>query len=394
MNESTPRFAVRIFDALLGAFLTACVTGVAILPAYHSDQPNQSIRAFPPVLAWMREVHHWASALCLILLGLLALLVLASGSAQRFGKRRWLTALGIGGLGLLLQLTGHLLPGDPQGIQTAAIEIGIGSNAFGGWITPLLAGPGGVGPSTFGYWFALHLALPALALLPLILGRKTLSPKQDFLKVLAAVAAGLALFALVAPTPLGPAATAADWASFDARPEWYTAPLHTLLGLSLKISPSASILGVAIVPGLATMVLALAPRIKNRRAQVGLGAAFGLGVATLTLMSANQMNSPFVTPSFAKTGSTTASALDPKDVAKGKDLYAKQQCASCHKMDGVGGKSGPDLSHEGARQGSIDWQILHLKGPDKVHPGSTMPDYADLSEADLRALASFVASKK
>ncbi|MBI2486085.1 MAG: c-type cytochrome [Deltaproteobacteria bacterium] len=34
-------------------------------------------------------------------------------------------------------------------------------------------------------------------------------------------------------------------------------------------------------------------------------------------------------------------------VAKGKEIYTQKKCSMCHKIEGVGGKMGPDLSDEG-----------------------------------------------
>ena len=89
-----------------------------------------------------------------------------------------------------------------------------------------------------------------------------------------------------------------------------------------------------------------------------------------------------------------APTLDPKLVVQGKLLYSQQGCDGCHKVDGKGGSSGPDLSHEGGRNPNVDWQVSHLKDPAKMKPNSFMPAYAQLTPDQLKALAQYVVSLK
>ncbi len=88
---------------------------------------------------------------------------------------------------------------------------------------------------------------------------------------------------------------------------------------------------------------------------------------------------------------------DPKLAAlitSGAKVYASNGCSSCHAINGVGGHGGPDLTHEGTQEASIDWQIAHLKNPVSKSPGSTMPPYNTLSPSDLNALATYLVNLK
>jgi cbb3-type cytochrome oxidase cytochrome c subunit len=69
-------------------------------------------------------------------------------------------------------------------------------------------------------------------------------------------------------------------------------------------------------------------------------------------------------------------------------------CQSCHRMNGKGGKAGPDLTHEARRHADIEWHIQHLKDPQKMKPGSDMPPFDNLSPQDLKALAAYLATRK
>ncbi len=86
--------------------------------------------------------------------------------------------------------------------------------------------------------------------------------------------------------------------------------------------------------------------------------------------------------------------LDAKFVAQGQKLYVSESCNSCHQMDGKGGKRAPDLTHIGSDETSVQWHIEHLKNPRSKHPDSTMPAYDYLSAPELKALATFMVSRK
>lgn len=97
-------------------------------------------------------------------------------------------------------------------------------------------------------------------------------------------------------------------------------------------------------------------------------------------------------------------------VAQGQFVFQREQCFFCHTLNGkdevnprqdedssfalhplsLVTRSGPDLSLAPRR--TDDWHLAHLIDPQAVVAGSIMPSYGSLSEADLRALISFVQS--
>jgi cbb3-type cytochrome oxidase cytochrome c subunit len=90
----------------------------------------------------------------------------------------------------------------------------------------------------------------------------------------------------------------------------------------------------------------------------------------------------------------TRVAINPALIEKGKQVYSANGCANCHRLNGKGGNGGPDLSREGDRNADVQWQTAHLKNPAKLHPGSFMPAYNKLSDADLNALSEYLVSLK
>lgn len=100
----------------------------------------------------------------------------------------------------------------------------------------------------------------------------------------------------------------------------------------------------------------------------------------------------------AKAPSSTRSPrlvlLDAAMVKQGAKVYVDQSCASCHQINGKGGKNGPDLTHIGSEETSIEWHIAHLKNPSSKHPNSSMPAYDYLSTKELKALSTYMVSLK
>ena len=97
---------------------------------------------------------------------------------------------------------------------------------------------------------------------------------------------------------------------------------------------------------------------------------------------------------------------DEKLSALGMEIYyTKGNCAACHVIAGLdeeirgapGGAIGPALTDEAdvdKRQvgGFLEWQIMHLKDPAKLSPGSIMPPAAavGLTENEMIALVHFL----
>lgn len=79
-------------------------------------------------------------------------------------------------------------------------------------------------------------------------------------------------------------------------------------------------------------------------------------------------------------------------IEKGKQLYLTNGCLACHKIRGVGGAIGPDLTFAGERRKNPKWHIAHLKNPQSVAPGTTMPPYVRLPQADLETLTVYILS--
>ena len=89
---------------------------------------------------------------------------------------------------------------------------------------------------------------------------------------------------------------------------------------------------------------------------------------------------------------------------RGLDVFLSNTCASCHMINGTaaGARVGPDLTHLGSRStlgaGVLDNNPENLRhwiqSPQDVKPGVRMPNFTQLSDADLDALTQYLGSLK
>ena len=64
----------------------------------------------------------------------------------------------------------------------------------------------------------------------------------------------------------------------------------------------------------------------------------------------------------------------PASLLTGADIYISNLCASCHKVNGIGGQTGPSLNGVASRR-SQQWVAKHFLAPRVMSPGSIMPPY-------------------
>jgi cytochrome c oxidase subunit 2 len=79
------------------------------------------------------------------------------------------------------------------------------------------------------------------------------------------------------------------------------------------------------------------------------------------------------------------------DAAKGAEVYKSHQCAMCHKVNGAGGKKGPDLSAGSSHD--RQWLEKYLMNPKSMLPKGTMPA-AKVTPAELHDLIDYLESLK
>lgn len=100
----------------------------------------------------------------------------------------------------------------------------------------------------------------------------------------------------------------------------------------------------------------------------------------------------FIEASCGKCHFPQGLAAAPK-LRHGRVLFDGKGCRGCHKMDGVGGVIGPDLTGV-ARPGgrTPEWLVAHFRDPQTVVPGSAMPQY-EFADAEVEALTMYMLSR-
>ncbi len=79
------------------------------------------------------------------------------------------------------------------------------------------------------------------------------------------------------------------------------------------------------------------------------------------------------------------------ELTEGKRLFDTQGCRGCHKLNGVGGSIGPDLTAEGASHRAPGWLERHFLDPNAVSPHSPMPNF-HFTKEQARALTFYMLS--
>ncbi len=191
--------------------------------------------------------------------------------------------------------------------------------------------------------------------------------------------------------------------SFVPRPDWYFYFLFYLLRIFKW--PNTVIIGTIGLPTVLLMLLIAVPFMDVRserrllRRPVALVASalviVSMGVLTYKGATAKEsLGSELIAkvPTWAKDEGFTNNA----QAVAGAKLFAVSGCLNCHTYNGTGGgfAGAPNLTAEGAKNKGTQFQISHLKCPACVNPGSPMPSFAGLGDANLAKLAAFLEASK
>ncbi len=87
--------------------------------------------------------------------------------------------------------------------------------------------------------------------------------------------------------------------------------------------------------------------------------------------------------------SSTDRLLAAAAMSPGAALIQQEDCLTCHALGGQGESKGPRLEWIGARR-DVLWIADYLADPEKLAPGSQMPDYAQLTAGQRQMIGEFV----
>ncbi len=73
----------------------------------------------------------------------------------------------------------------------------------------------------------------------------------------------------------------------------------------------------------------------------------------------------------------------------GEAIFKNNGCSACHKIGGIGGTIGPDLTEVGSRREKA-WIIEQIRNPKLHNPHSIMPSFAKIPNKDVEELADYL----
>ena len=79
----------------------------------------------------------------------------------------------------------------------------------------------------------------------------------------------------------------------------------------------------------------------------------------------------------------------PQPIRVGGAAIDREDCRQCHQLYGEGGRKGPALQHLLGKR-DRDWLVAHFKEPKKLVPGSKMPSFRFLQDAELAAMSDYL----
>lgn len=397
-GERLAPFCVAMLLVLAGAlFLSGWLLSIPYEPT--EDGAYRSVAAIYQNGFWgsVARFHEFGTAAFILLsFATVALMILT----QSFRDERWLwyaaVSLLLAAMGF--QLTGHLLPFDRHAVQTAAIEGAIAGRMplVGQDLQSLMIRGDAVGQPTLDFWYMAHRwLLPLLLFGSMFVGwiglRRSDGSPGRIVPLLPTLAV-LALSFLLAPA-FGSAALDTDATTYEARPNWYTWPLHGMLVFFDRLQMGW--VGVAVIPGLFVAFLLAVPALSKRYTGTLIQGIFGVFVVAFALaaLRAGRPSPVFGNqdpPAVQFATPNERLPIDPMLVAEGRFLFIKKGCSGCHTIEGRKANGGPPLDGVWQKHADPDWYRRFIRKPSSVKPGSTMPEFPGLGDSQLRALAEFL----
>ncbi len=366
----------------------------------------------------VRSLHFWGATLIIVAATLHILRVVLHGAYQNPRELNWVTGMLAYLVILGFSFTGYLLPWDQKGYWGTRVgtEMIAQTPLVGGVLARVLQGGEEIGAYTLTRFYALHVFfLPAvlvgLVLLHLYLlrvhgtaahpdpDRRTgdafpFYPAQVFRdsSVSLAVFLVLLVLALALPAGLEPRADPSD-TSYDPRPEWYFLAHYELL----RIFSGWEILPVFVIPNLIILLLLGVPFLDRvsgsrhwRRRKAAVFGVAGLFVLMYGAVAYSKIAHPPGGLPSVEQELPLPEEGDPVQMVRARQVLVEQKCVNCHKIQGVGGLQGPDLSQAGWKfnRQHLRQQILD---PKARNPESRMPSFQGrISESDLNAVIEYL----
>ena len=423
LNKPVPKdlnFLFTFGSICLFLITIQIITGI-FLTIYYVPTPDHAYDSIQYIQnqvmfgKFIRGVHHWGASLLVIFVVFHMLRVFIYGSYKKPRELTWIFGVGLLTLVFGFGFTGYLLPWDQKAYWATVVGTQIAGAApvVGNFILRLIRGGESLGALTLSRFYSVHViflpgALIALLSIHLYLVRKLgisgswklneNAPDENKIpffpyQVVKDMTAMLFVFIILIlivlkiPAPLERVADPTDL-TYIPRPEWYFLFLYELLKFFPgKLEPIAT----TVIPAVVIFILLLLPFLdrKEDRNPAKRNLFIIPGIIVVIVIGILEYRGYIYKPIPPAPVVTAPLPAQPTSVElSGEQLYTKLRCVTCHKIKGVGGDRGPDLSAVGSfRTG--DWMISHFRNPQAVAPGFKMP-VVELTEDELNALAAYM----
>jgi ubiquinol-cytochrome c reductase cytochrome b subunit len=379
-----------------------------------------------PFGAFVRGLHRWSASLVVVFVVLHLLRVFVMGAYKYPREASWVVGVLLLGVVFAFAFTGYLLPWDQKAYWATVVGTHLAEWApgVGETVAQLLKGGPDVGVRTLGRFYAFHvLFLPAFLVLlvavhlfmvvrqgiaPPPVGRAAVVRREEYAQlyeeskaeghtflehlirdaIVALVVLTVASWlALRVGAPLEEIADPAT-TTYVPRPEWY---FYFLFELLWWFPGKWTVVAAFWIPAVGFLLLLVLPFLDRGPARNPLRRPVASSIAAVVMAGV-----VFLTYKGATAPAPPGLAVGPApeialELQEGRQVYAAQGCAACHKIGAEGGVAGPDLTEIGAAR-DVDWLKRFIRDPSSLVPGSAMPPYTTLSEEDLDALARYLAS--
>jgi ubiquinol-cytochrome c reductase cytochrome b subunit len=425
-----------IGSAALIAFTVQVVTGVALAFSYvptpdHAYESLVFITTGAVLGSVVRGIHFWGASAMVLLVSAHAAQVFLIGAFKFPREVNWLSGTMLLVFTFGMAFTGQLLRWNQDAYWAVVVGAAQAARAplIGDWLTGVLFAGHSVGGATLTRFYATHVfMIPAIIFgllglhLYLVLRHGVSEPPvpgvrvdpktyrkrytelvhkigvpfwpdagwKDVVFALAVGSIVLVLAIWLGPPELGNKADPTVVQAYP-RPDWYFLWYFALLALIPPNIEDLFIIGFPLLLGLLFLLLPfVAPtgeRSPRRRPwAVGIVVVFGVSVAALVNIGSIAPWSPDL-GNLSLPAQVTQS-LSPT-AAQGAAVFEQKGCINCHRIAGVGGQRGPDLTQVGARLSTdeLTWRILS--------GGRNMPAYGStLTPQDASNLVAFLSSLK
>ncbi|HZP96888.1 MAG TPA: cytochrome b N-terminal domain-containing protein [Candidatus Limnocylindria bacterium] len=423
-------------SATLGVFLVQIATGVGLamtyVPAPNSAYDTLQFISHDATLGGVvRGIHYWGAGAMVVLVLIHMSQVFLFGAYKYPREINWLSGSVLLLATLAMAFTGQLLRWDQDAFWAIVVAAEQAARApiLGDWLAKLVIAGQNVGGATLTRFYATHVFLIPAAMfgllglhLYLVVKRGISEPPEpgdrvhpstyreryaqllrrgipfypdaayrDAIVAFAAVVIVTVLALVVGAPELGKPADPTVVVA-DPKPDWYFLGYFSLLALIPRQAESVVIIGL---PTFAVLYLFALPILfpagerhwSRRPAAIAVVAIPFVAYAALTLAAYTPTWVPVLAADARVPDAVTRTLSE--DERRGAQLFVGKSCFACHRIEGAGGRRGPDLSDVGARipRDRIVQRIL-------TGGGGAMPAYGgSMSPRDLEDLVAFLETR-